>query len=238
MDDKIEKKRFWSSLFVPLCFVVLMWLVKLTEYCLGVDLGTYGLRPHAWQGLYGLFTFPFLHGSWEHLMTNSVPVLVLGTALYYCYRDIAGKVFALSFFISGLLTWCIATHGVHIGASAFIYALNLFLIASGFIRRDAKLIALSFVMVFLYGSFIWGMIPVFAKPQNISWEGHLAGFLTGIVLAFAYRNKGPQKETYHWDDEDDDDTNDNDDDNEGEKPYWDVPQPDVNEITVQYRFRP
>ena len=239
MEEKIEKKRLWGCLFVPVCFVVLMWIVKLMEYCFDADLGKYGLLAHSQKGLYGIFTMPFLHANWEHLFTNSVPILVLGTALYYCYRSIATKVFALSFVISGLLTWCIASGGVHIGASALVYALNLFLIASGFIRRNAKLIAISLIMVFLYGSFIWGMIPVFAKPMNISWEGHLAGFITGVFLAFAYRHKGPQKEEFKWEDEEENDKDDdeNNDDDNGEKPYWDVPQPDMKDLTVRYRFR-
>lgn len=239
MEEKLEKKRFFGSLFVPACFVVLMWIVKLMELCFGIDLGQYGLTPHSWKGLMGVFTMSFLHASWEHLFTNSVPILVLGTALFYCYRSIAPKVFALSFFISGLLTWCIATQGVHVGASALVYALNLFLITSGFIRRDAKLIAISLIMVFLYGSFIWGMIPVFAKPQHISWEGHLAGFIAGVFLAFVYRHEGPQKEEFHWDDNDEDEHDDEDDDDsqDGEKPYWDVPQPDMKDLTVRYRFR-
>ena len=239
MEDNTEKKKFTASLFVPASFVVLMWIVKLMELAFGVDLGVYGLRPHMLKGLYGIITMPFLHGSWEHLMTNSIPVLVLGTALYYCYRDIATKVFALSFVISGLLTWCIASRGVHVGASALIYALNLFLITSGLIRRNAKLIAISLIMVFLYGSFIWGMIPVFAKPMNISWEGHLAGFITGVFLAFVYRHQGPQKEEFKWEDEDESEDEDDDDGEgeNGEKPYWDVPQPDMKDLTVRYRFR-
>lgn len=237
MENKHEKKRFLASLFVPVCFVVLMWLVKLMEYGFGVDLGCYGLRPRMLRGLWGVLTMPFLHAGWEHLMTNSVPILVLGTALYYCYRTIASKVFFLSFLLSGVVTWCIAENGVHVGASGLVYALNLFLIASGFIRRDAKLIAISLIMVFLYGSFIWGMIPVFAKPQNISWEGHLAGFITGAFLAFVYRRKGPQKEEFHWEEDDGEDEDDGQDGQDGEKPYWDVPQPDMDELTVKYHFR-
>ena len=143
----------------------------------------------------------------------------------------------ISWLASGLLTWCIGSpHSIHVGASALIYSLNLFLIVSGFIRGNRMLIVISLIMVFLYGSFIWGMIPALAKLQNISWEGHLSGAIVGIVLAFAYRKKGPQKEVHHWDDEEEDNQDDMDDN--GEKPYWDVPTPSNDELTVQYRFRP
>ena len=93
------------------------------------------------------------------------------------------------------------------------------------------LIVISLIMVFLYGGFIWGMIPALAKLQNISWEGHLSGAIVGIVLALIYRKKGPQKEEHHWDDDDNDDSDD------GESPYWDVPMPSDDDLKVEYRFK-
>ncbi|MBR2770725.1 MAG: rhomboid family intramembrane serine protease [Bacteroidales bacterium] len=84
MDDKQERRKFFGSLVIPLIIVALMWLVKVVEVSLGVDLGRYGVAPHTLRGFVGVFTLPFLHGSWEHLLSNTVPILVLGTALYYC----------------------------------------------------------------------------------------------------------------------------------------------------------
>ena len=102
------------------------------------------------------------------------------------------------------------------------------------------LIVIALIMVFLYGSFIWGMIPSLAIPQNISWEGHLSGAIIGVLLAVFLRKEGPQKEVYHWDEEGEDDDDDNMDvssDSTSEKPYWDVPTPSNDELTVRYRFR-
>jgi hypothetical protein len=106
-------------------------------------------------------------------------------------------------------------------------------------------------MVFLYGSFIWGMIPSLAIPQNISWEGHLSGAIIGVLLAFFLRKEGPQKEVYQWDEEDEEDdaptgsasdtstgsVSEDSTDTTSEKPYWDVPTPSDEELTVRYRFR-
>ena len=79
---------------------------------------------------------------------------------------------------------------------------------------------------------------MFTKPQNISWEGHLSGLITGFILAIAYRKEGPQREEFHWDEDDNNDDDDNDNDgNNGEKPYWDVPQADDDSISVEYRFK-
>ena len=243
MDNKAERRKFLGSLIVPLLIVAVMWLVKIIEVSLGIDLSRYGITPHSAKGLIGILTLPFLHGSWEHLLSNTVPILVLGTALYYCYPSLANRVLLITYLASGLITWCIGdSDSVHIGASALVYGLNLFLIFSGFIRGNQMLIVISLIMVFLYGSFIWGMIPSLAVPQNISWEGHLSGAIIGVLLAFFLRKEGPQKEVHYWDDEDEDDdpsTGSGSDENSenGEKPYWDVPTPSNDELTVQYRIR-
>ena len=244
MDNKAERKKFLGSLVIPLIIVTIMWVVKTIEWSFGIYLGRFGITPHTARGLIGIFTLPFLHGNWEHLLSNTIPIIVLGTALYYCYPSLANRVMLITYLGSGLLTWCIGDPSTtHIGASALVYGLNLFLITSGFIRGNRMLIVISLIMVFLYGSLIWGMIPSLAIPQNISWEGHLSGALIGILLAIFLRKEGPQKEVYHWeeDDEEDDDSNgsssDDSTDSTSEKPYWDVPTPSNDELTVRYRFR-
>ena len=215
MDNKAERRKFLGSLIVPLLIVAVMWVVKIIEVSLNADFGRYGVTPHTAHGLIGIFTLPFLHGSWEHL----------------------------SYLASGLITWCIGNpESTHIGASALVYGLNFFLISSGFIRGNRMLIVISLIMVFLYGSFIWGMIPSLAIPQNISWEGHLSGAIIGVLLAVFLRKEGPQKEVYHWeDDEDEDEINEENTDvstgSTSEKPYWDVPTPSNDELTVRYRIR-
>ena len=232
MDNKAERRKFLGSLIVPLIIVAVMWVVKITEVSFGINLSRFGVTPHSVEGLVGILTLPFLHANWEHLLSNSVPILVLGTALYYCYPTLANRVLLITYLASGLLTWCIGNpESTHIGASALVYGLNLFLIASGFIRGNRMLIVISLIMVFLYGGFIWDMIPSIAIPQNISWEGHLSGAIIGVLLAVFLRKEGPQKEVHHWDEDDEDD--DSDDDN----PYWDVPTPSDEELTVRYRFR-
>ena len=188
MEEKQERKKFLGSLILPLILVALMWLVKVIEVSTGVSFARWGVTPHTLHGLVGILTLPFLHADWQHLMSNSVPILVLGTALYYCYPSLANRVVLVTYLASGLLTWCIGNPDTtHIGASALVYGLNLFLIVSGFIRGNRLLIVISLIMVFLYGSFVWGMIPELARLQNISWEGHLSGALVGVLLAFFFR---------------------------------------------------
>lgn len=237
MNDKQEQKKFFGSLAIPALLAAIMLTVKVIETAYGFNMSRWGLMPQTAHGLIGILTLPFLHGDWEHLLANIPAVLVLGTALYYCYPTLAHPVMIISWLASGFLTWCIGNPGsIHVGASALIYSLNLFLILSGFIRGNRQLIVISLIMVFLYGGFVWGMIPALAKLQNISWEGHLSGAIVGIALALILRKKGPQKEVHHWEEDDDNDDFD-EGENPGEKPYWDVPMPSDEDLKIEYRFR-
>ena len=239
MENQDEKRLLFASTIIPTILVAIMWLVKIVEVLFHLDFSFLGIKPISLDGISGILLFHFIHGDWQHLFANTIPILVLGSALYYFYRPIANKILLILMFSTGLLTWCGARGGIHIGASGLVYGLTFFLMPSGFIRKDKKLIIISLIVVFLYGSLVWGLYPKYAIENNISWEGHLSGFVMGIVLAFFYKNEvvslGNGDENGNgneiWD-EDDDDI-----DPETQKPYWDVPEPDKEELTVKYRFR-
>ena len=224
-----ERNRLLRSFIVPMAFVVVCWIVKGVEEVFHLDFSFLGLKPLHADGIPGIFLFHFLHGSWSHLLANTLPIIVLGACLYYFYRPIATKIWLLLMFSTGLLTWCGARGGVHIGASALIYGLAFFLMLSGFIRRNRNLVIVSLLVIFLYGSLIWGIYPKYAIENHISWEGHLAGLIMGIALAIVYRKEGPQREKP---DENDDDADSDDDDR-----YWDVPEPPKEELTQPRYFR-
>lgn len=241
MENQDDKRLLIASTIIPLILVALMWLVKIIETVFHLDFSFLGVKPVSTEGIPGIILFHFIHGDWEHLFANTFPMLVLGTSLYYFYRPLANKILLLLIFSVGLLTWCGARGGVHIGASGLVYGLTFFLMLSGFIRRNKRLIIISLVVVFLYGSLVWGLYPKYAIENNISWEGHLSGFVMGIVLAIFYKNEVVplgDEDRNEDDDEIEDDENDSDDiDPETQKPYWDVPEPDKDELTVRYRFR-
>lgn len=239
MENQDDKRLLIASSIIPLILVALMWLVKIIETVFHLDFSFLGVKPVSPEGIPGIILFHFIHGDWEHLFANTFPMLVLGTSLYYFYRPLANKILLILIFSVGLLTWCGARSGVHIGASGLVYGLTFFLMLSGFIRRNKRLIIISLVVVFLYGSLVWGLYPKYAIENNISWEGHLSGFVMGIILAIFYKNEvvsfgdgNGNKDGNEYDDDDDDDI-----DPETQKPYWDVPEPDKDELTVRYRFR-
>ena len=118
--------------------------------------------------------------------------------MFYFYRSLAPKAILLSFFLAGIYTWISARSAYHIGASGLVYALFGFLFISGFLRKYIPLVALSFLVAFLYGSLIWGILP---WDKSISWEGHFWGLLIGLVLGVVYRKQGPQRKVFVWPEE-------------------------------------
>ena len=200
----------------PVFFLFLMWLVKIIEIIFHVDLIFLGIYPLKAEGLSGIITSPLIHGSFSHLISNSFPFVILGACLFYFYRKIAYKVFFLIYILTGIWVWFGAREAWHIGASGIIYGLASFLFVSGMIRKNPRLMAITFFVTFFYGSMIWGIFPDFFPFKNISWEGHLMGLISGVVLAVFYRKEGPQRKLYSWDFEDEEDDDDDDDKNA----YW------------------
>jgi membrane associated rhomboid family serine protease len=190
-----EKKKFYYSLLFPAIFVAVIWIVKIAETILDSSFAEYGVYPQETGGLIGIITGPLIHGDFEHLAANTVPILVLGTGLFYFYRPIAFNVFVLIYILSGLMLWIGGRPAFHIGASGLIYGLAAFLFLSGLLRKYVRLMAISLLIVFLYGGLIWGVLPI---DQRISWEGHLFGGITGLAIALYYKDRGPQRKKYEW----------------------------------------
>jgi membrane associated rhomboid family serine protease len=151
--------------------------------------------PRTLEGFRGVFLTHFIHSSTSHLFNNSIPLFVLLSSLFYFYKEVAYKVLALGGFFTGFITWIIARDSFHIGASGIVYLLFSFVFFSGMIRKHYRLVALSLIIIFLYGSMIWYVLPI---KEGMSWEGHLSGFLTGLLFAIIYRKKGIVREEYQF----------------------------------------
>jgi len=182
----------------PLCFVLFIWFVFWFEVRFGFNFSKYGIYPQEIKGLKGIVLSHIIHGDLQHLYHNSIPLLVLSMALFYFYRPIAWKVMVLGILISGFLTWCIGRPSYHIGASGLIYVLVSFIFFKGVFAKYYRLIALSLLVVFLYGSMIWYVFPM---DVNISWEGHLSGFITGFLFALFFKRNIPKPKKYVWEED-------------------------------------
>ena len=185
----------------PFTFVVVLWLIHLAQAFMETSWADYSLYPRSLHGILGIITAPLLHADFSHLIGNTVPLVLIGMLLFSNYREIAGKVFWLVYFTNGILLWLFAREAFHLGASGVVYGLAFFLFFSGFIRKIPRLTMLSFLLIFIYGSMVWGVFPF--DPQ-VSWEAHLYGALSGIIFAFVLRKQGPQPQQYWLHEEDDD----------------------------------
>jgi len=207
----ISKLR--TAIFFPAVFVILLWIIKIVEESLFLDFHQWGVYPLRLEGLKGIIFSPLIHGSYQHLISNTFPLLILGWALFYFYKELGLRITLLAWLMSGIWVWVFARESWHIGASGIIYSWAAFLFVSGVIRQHPRLMALSLLVAFLYGSMVWGIFPL---RERVSWEGHLMGLLAGLVLALFYRETGPQRKMYSWELEDDDES----DTTDGSPPYW------------------
>lgn len=165
--------------------VFLMWLVFAIELFYGYDFGFLGILPRTLWGLVGIATGPIVHGNIVHLISNTVPLLFLGSTLFYFYQRIGPRVFLRCYFITNILVWLFSPRVTyHIGASGLIYGISAFLIFFGLLRKDFKTLFISIVVMITYGGIFYGVLPT---DPRISWESHLAGFLVGTVSAFQLR---------------------------------------------------
>lgn len=185
MND-IHHFKFTPSVWiVPALLVVALWIVFFFEHFYGVNLSSHGIYPRKLLGLQGVVFSPFLHGDLNHIANNTVPLFILTMALIYFYREISLKVLFYGVLFSGLITWVIGRNSFHIGASSLIYVLVSFIFFKGMMTQYYRLMALSLTVVMLYGGLIWYVFPEVDK--QISWEGHLAGLITGFLFAAYYK---------------------------------------------------
>jgi len=193
MNEDNQLKISKSIFVIPIVYVVTIWLIYWIEIQFGFNFNKFGVYPRTLQGFRGVFFTHFIHSDTSHLFNNSIPLFVLLCSLCYFYKDLAYKVLFWGGFLTGFLTWLIARESYHIGASGIVYLLFSFVFFSGMIRKHYRLVALSLIIIFLYGSMIWYVLPI---KEGMSWEGHLSGFLVGCIFAISYRKRGLVKEEH------------------------------------------
>ncbi len=196
-DSGRARANFRLAVKTSLGFVALLWLIPLLGWGLGLE--EYGIRPREWIGLPGILVAPLLHADFNHLLANTVPMVVLGTMMFHLYPYAAFRVLPAVYFGPGIAVWLLARNGDHLGASGLIYGLVSYIFVAGLLRRDRRAVAGSMIVAFMYGSLIWGVLPVNPK---YSWETHLAAAVIGVVMALLLRDRDVMPRVrYSWEDE-------------------------------------
>lgn len=186
MNDRIEHLKFRYAVHMVIAFVLVLWAIKSVEIATETSFSSLGVLPRTLKGAIGIITGPLIHGDVIHLISNTLPIVLLGVMLFYFYHRIAIGLFIWMYIITGFSTWLIARDAYHIGASGIVYGMASFLFFSGIIRKSRQLMTVSAIIIFLYGGMIYGVFPN-GVETNVSWESHLMGGLVGIILAFLYR---------------------------------------------------
>jgi membrane associated rhomboid family serine protease len=193
------RANFRLAFKIALGFVALIWLIDILNWAFDLELQRFGVRPRQFAGLPGILLAPLLHGGPVHLIANSLPLLVLGTGMLYLYPTSAVKVLPAVYLGPGIAVWLFAEGGVHVGSSGLVYGLVSYIFVAGLIRLDRRAIAASLLVCFLYGTLVWGVLPI--RP-GVSWETHLAAALIGVLMAIALRRLDiPPRKRYSWEDE-------------------------------------
>lgn len=191
------------SIFCAALFVASLWSVKLFETVFAWDLYRLGVLPQTLSGTVGILTGPMVHGSWEHLIANSLPTLILGSLLVYGYPKSRWYAFALIWLLAGIGVWLFARENYHFGASGLTHGMFFYLFVGGFLRKDRLSAGLLMIAFYMYGTMVLTILP---QEQGISFEYHLFGAIGGVVAAIGFRRWDPKqpRKTYSWDRVDED----------------------------------
>ena len=181
--------------------IILLWIIKGVEIAFALDFNMFGIYPREMENLLGIVFAPMIHGTFQHLFSNTMALFVLAIALFYEYPKSARYVFLIIYFGSGIGVWLFARESYHYGASGLTHGMMFFLFLIGVLRRDKPAIAIAMIVFFLYGSMVWGVLPT---REDISFETHLFGALAGIICAIIFRNRDPKppEKKYSWEEED------------------------------------
>lgn len=222
-----ERRNVIFSVIISGFLLLCIWTIWFFERWFHLNLHFLALEPRTISGLPGIFFEPLLHGNFNHIASNSIPLFLLLTGALYFYRGAGLKALVWIWFLTGTLVWLFGRPNLHIGASGIVYGLASFHAFSGFIRNDLRLMSISLLTIFLYGSMIWGIFPLF---PGVSWETHLMGGLSGLYTAIRFRKEGPQPRKY-FDDEPPDEPG------EPETPSEEPPLQSHANISIHYVYR-
>ena len=192
------KSQINQAIKIPAFTSVILILIHLLNLMTGMRLGFFGVFPRELEGLPGVLTSPFIHGGFDHLFSNIVPLFVMMFTILLFYPKVAVRSMILVYILTGLSVWLLARSVFHIGASGVVYGLISFVFWLGIFRRSSKSIILALIMIIMYSGYFAGVLP---NQEGISWESHLLGGLVGIFVAYLMKSDIEEDEVrkpYDW----------------------------------------
>lgn len=182
---RVRFSGIWASFKAVLFIIIILWAVLFIGYLFPIH--EYGIRPRTLHGLIGIPLAPFIHAGIDHLIANSVSLIVLGSIFLAMERKLSARIIVQIILLGGLGVWMIGRSDfTHVGASGVVYGILGYLMAAGVFTRNFTAIMVSIIVFVLYGGAIWGIFPT---DGFVSWESHLCGFIAGIITAKTYSNR-------------------------------------------------
>ena len=221
---RLDRDRIRYAVLGAASLLLGIWLVWLGCWLLGWSLDDLGIEPRQLHGMIGILTAPLAHASFEHLVSNTLPLALLSTLTLYAYPRAARAALPMIWLLSGAGVWLFARESVHVGMSGVNHGLMFFLFLSGLWRRDRLGIAISLVVFFFYGSMVLTVLP---REEHVSFEYHLAGAIAGALCSLLLFRLDPKPvpKRYQWEDEEDEEHVEDDE--------WELPRP--HEVPVLWR---
>lgn len=180
------QKKVVDSFKVATWLVAVLWFIHLLQYITDSDFGFLGTHPRQIWGLRGIIASPLIHADMQHLISNSVPIFLLTSTIFFFYQKVATRAYLMIYILTGLMVWIFARTVYHIGASGVVYGLVSFIFWNGIFRRSLQSIVLALVVTVLYSGYFAGILP---NQEGISWESHLLGGLVGIFVAYYFKEE-------------------------------------------------
>jgi membrane associated rhomboid family serine protease len=179
-------KEFKNQIYTLFSLTAIAWTIQVTNVVIFSNgLIAWGIVPQSERGLFGIFFAPFLHGSFAHIVSNTLPFLILGWLIMLRNMEDFVLVSLITALTSGIGVWLVSPAGsVTVGASGVIFGYLGFLLARGYFERSLVAIALAISVAVMYGGVLFGILP---GQAGISWQAHLFGFLGGVWIS-SWRN--------------------------------------------------
>jgi membrane associated rhomboid family serine protease len=194
-------KKLIESVKIAAVPVGVLWVIHIAKTLGNFQWGRFGIFPREVDGIAGIFLAPFIHGDFQHLLSNSVPLFFMTALILFFYPRVANVSMLLLYIVTGFLVWLFGRQVYHIGASGVVYAMIAFVFGNGIFRRNMKSIVLALAVIVMYSGYFAGVVP---GKEGISWESHLLGAVTGFIVAFIFKNQVEPDEVEHdpWEGED------------------------------------
>lgn len=204
MNKNTKRDALFQAIRISTLFVTLLWVIQSAGVLFHLPLRELGITPLSVAGLHGILTAPLVHSSYEHLFHNTLPLLVLGTALIYGYPKTRVKALLFAWLCSGIGVWLFGRPSVHLGASGVAHGLFFYLFVIAILRRDSRSVGLMMIAFFLYGGM---MMSIFPRDPQISYEAHFFGAVGGVIAALLFGRQDPKpvRKVYSWEMQESDD---------------------------------